>query len=341
MGSVLSRSVANYHKVEIMKRKLLLASAAAFLLGAVPLGSALADTAKWPTKPVRIVVAYPPGGATDTQARLVAKRLTERWGQTVIVDNKPGGNTVIATDTVAKSAPDGNTLLLTAMPFVLNPFIMEKLPYDSNKDLTPVTVLTTIPNILVANPDLGVKNVPELIRKAKASPGSIAFASTGMATSTHLSGELFASMTGTELNHVPYKGSAPAHQDLLGGRIAIMFDNGALQHVKAGKLLPLGVTSAKRLPWLPDVPTIAEQGLRGYETEAWYGVFAPGGTPRDVVERIAADITWAIRSPEAAPALQTMGAHAGGGTPAEFRKYLAAESKRWGKLVKERGIKVD
>lgn len=324
-----------------MNRKLFLATLVACMLGAAPLGNALAQSGKWPTKPVRIVVAYPPGGATDTQARLVAKQLTERWGQTVIVDNKPGGNTIIATDAVAKAQADGHTLLLTAMPYVLNPFIMEKLPYDTNKDLTPVTVLTTIPNILVAHPDVGVKNVQELIRKAKSAPGSIAFGSTGTATSTHLSGELFASMTSTQLNHVPYKGSAPAHQDLLAGRIAIMFDNGALQHVKAGKLIPLGVTSNKRLPWLPDVPTVAEQGLAGYETVAWYGVFAPAATPKDVVEKIAADITWAIRSPESAPALLTMGANAGGGTPAEFRQYLNAESKRWGKLVKERGIKVD
>ncbi|MGO4393388.1 tripartite tricarboxylate transporter substrate binding protein [Variovorax sp. M-6] len=324
-----------------MKRNHFIHSLAALLLSAAACAPAFGEAARWPTKPVRLIVAYPPGGATDTQARVVGQKLSERWGQPVIVENRPGGNTVIATDAVAKAPPDGHTLLLTAMPFALNPFLLDKLPYDSARDLAPVTVLTTIPNVLVAHPDLGAKNVSALVRKAKAAPGSISFASTGLATSTHLSGELFASMAGIELVHVPYKGSAPAHQDLLAGRVPIMFDNGVLQHIKAGKVVALGVTSAKRVPWLPDVPTIAEQGLPGYEAVAWYGIFATGGTPQDTVDRIAADITWAVRSPELAPKLEAIGASAGGGTPDQFRRYLADETQRWGKLIKERGIKVE
>lgn len=324
-----------------MKRNHFIHALATLIFTATAVGPAWAQGAHWPTKPVRLIVAYPPGGATDTQARVVGQKLSERWGQPVIVENRPGGNTVIATDAVAKAAPDGHTLLLTAMPFALNPFLLDKLPYDSARDLAPVTVLTTIPNVLVAHPDLGVKNVQALIRKAKAAPGSISFASTGLAASTHLSGELFAQMAHVDLVHVPYKGSAPAHQDLLAGRVPIMFDNGVLQHVKAGKVVALGVTSARRVPWLPDVPTIAEQGLPGYEAVAWYGIFATGGTPQETIERIAADVTWAVRSPELAPKLEAIGATAGGGTPDQFRRYLADETQRWGELIKERGIKVE
>ncbi|GAD20530.1 tripartite tricarboxylate transporter substrate binding protein [Acidovorax sp. MR-S7] len=317
------------------------------LLALLPLSTLLAPSGAgaqapaWPTKPVRIIVAYPPGGATDMQARLVGQRLSEKWKQPVIVENKPGGNTVIATDAVAKAAPDGHTLLLTAMPFALNPILMDKLPYDSARDLAPVTVLTTISNVLVTAPETGIRSVQDLIARGKAEPGSISFASTGLATSTHLSGELFSSMAGVQLTHVPYKGSAPAHQDLLSGRVKVMFDNGVLQHIKSGRVIPLGVTSAKRLPWLPNVPTIAEQGLPGYEASAWYGIFATGGTPADVVQQLAADITAAIRAPDMEPKLEGIGATAGGGTPEEFRRFLAQETTRWGQLVRERNIRVE
>ncbi|MVW80126.1 Bug family tripartite tricarboxylate transporter substrate binding protein [Bordetella sp. 02P26C-1] len=320
-----------------MKRRTLLSVALA-ACALFPLGAMSAEPT-WPSKPVKLIVAYPPGGATDTQARIVAKRLSEKWGQPVIVENKPGGNTVIATDPVAKANPDGYTLLLTAMPVLLNPILMEKLPYDADKDLVPVTTLTSISNILVAAPDFGVKNVPELIAKVKANPGSVSFASAGVATSTHLSAEQFASMTGTKMTHVPYKGSSPAHQDLISGRVQIMFDNGALQLVKAGRVVPLGVTSAKRLPWLPDVPTIAEQGVPGYEASAWYGIFAPGGTDPQIVDKLAKDITEVVRAPDLQPQWEAMGAMAGGGTPQEFRDYLKKEKARWEKVIREQNIK--
>lgn len=324
-----------------MKRRTLIhAAAVAAIAAALPLSASSQDL-KWPTKPVRLVVAYPPGGSTDTQARLVAKKLSERWGQPVIVENKPGGNTVIATTAVAKAEPDGHTLLLTALPVALNPLLLDKLPYDSATELTPVTLLTTIPNILVVHPGFGVKNVQELIAKIKSSPEPTPYASAGLVTSTHLSAAMFASMANLKMTHIAYKGSAAAHQDLLSGRVQIMFDNGALQHVKAGKLSALGVTSAKRVRWLPDVPTVAEQGLPGYEAVAWYGIFAAGGTPKAVVDRAAADITWAVRSPDLAPMLEGMGANAEGGTPDEFRKFVASEAQRWGRLIKEQNIKLE
>lgn len=312
----------------------------ALLAAALSLLAPMSASAQaWPTKPVRIVVAYPPGGATDLQARLVAQKLTERWGVPVIVDNKPGANTVIATDAVAKSAPDGQTVLLTAMPIALNPMLIAKLPYNTATDLVPVTLLATIPNVLVVYPGLPVNSLNDLIKLARAEPGSIAFASTGQATSTHLSGELFAKMAGVQLNHIPYKGSAPAHQDLISGRVQMMFDNGSLQHIKAGKLKAIAVTSAKRVPWLPDTPTMMEQGLAGYETVAWYGVFAPGGTPAEIVRKLADDITWAVRSPDTVEKLTAAGAIAGGGTPEEFSKFLSAETGRWGPLIKDLGMK--
>ena len=298
-----------------------------------------ANAQSWPTRGVRLLVPYPPGGASDIQSRLVAGKLSERWGVPVVVENKPGGNTVIATDTVAKAAPDGHTLVLTAMPFALNPMLIAKLPYNSDKDLVPVSLLATIPNILVVNPGVPAKSVRELIGWARANPGALSFASAGQATSTHLSAELFVKMSGLAATHIPYKGSVQAHLDLISGRVPMMFDNGALQHVKAGKLTALAVTSAKRVAWLPDTPTVAEQGLPGYEAVAWYGVLAPGGTPADIVQRLADDITWAVRSPDVVEKLRAIGANAEGGSPEEFRKLIASESLKWGQLVRELGMK--
>lgn len=322
------------------RRELILSTAAGALTSSMP-GITSAQDLRWPTKPVRLIVAYPPGGATDTQARLVAKKLSERWSQPVIVENKAGGNTVIATAAVAKAESDGHTLLLTALPVALNPLLLDKLPYDTATELAPVSLLTTIPNILVVSPSFGVKNVQELMAKIRSAPDPTPYASAGLVTSTHLSAAMFARMGNLKMMHVPFKGSAPAHQELLAGRIPMMFDNGAMQHVRAGKLSALGVTSAKRVRWLPDIPTVAEQGLPGYEAVAWFGIFTTGGTPKAVVERIAADLTWAIRSPDLAQALETMGANAEGGTPDQFRQYIASEAERWGRLIKEQNIKLE
>lgn len=315
---------------------------AACLAGAACMASTLAHAAGFPDRPVRLVVAYPPGGSTDTQARVLAQKLSERWNQQVIVENKPGGNTVIATSTVAASAPDGYTLLMTAMPFALNPLVMDSLPYDTKKDLAPVTLLTKVPSVFVVHPSLEVKTVQEFVAKYKDSSqkNPLPFASTGTLAFTHLGGELFSSESGVKFEHIPYKGSAPAHQDLLAGRIPLMFDNGALQHIQAGKLVPLGVTSAQRMALLPDVPTIAEQGFPGFDAVAWFGIFTRGGTPKAVVDQLAADITWAIRSPDVVEKLAASAVVPAGGTPEAFQAYLDGEVKRWGEIIKSRNIKL-
>ncbi|MDS1139064.1 tripartite tricarboxylate transporter substrate binding protein [Pusillimonas sp. SM2304] len=311
------------------------------LLASCAVAPGLANALDYPTRPVRLVVAYPPGGTTDTQARIVAQKLSERWNQQVIVDNKPGGNTVIATSQVKNSAPDGYTLLMTAMPFALNPLVMDSLPYDSKKDFAPVTLLTTVPGVFITHPGMNVKTVAEFIEKYKGSEEEpIPFGSAGTLTFTHLGGELFASQSGIKFQHVPYKGSSPAHQDLIAGRIKAMFDNGALEFIKTGRVVPLGVTSAKRLPWLPDVPTIAEQGFPDFQAAAWFGIFTRGGTPKEVVAKISEDITWAIRSPEVVEKLTASGVFAEGGTPEEFQQYLDAETDRWGAIIKEQDIKI-
>jgi tripartite-type tricarboxylate transporter receptor subunit TctC len=312
------------------------------LLLAAALGPGMAASADYPTRPVTLVVSYPPGGTTDTQARIVAQKLSERWKQTVVVENKPGGNTVIATSSVATSDPDGYTLLMTAMPIALNPLVMKSLPYDTKKDLAPVTLLTKVPGVFIAHPSMGVKNVSEFIAKYKGSADEpIPFGSAGLLTFTHLGGELFASQSGVKFEHIPYKGSAAAHQDLVGGRIKVMFDNGALQLIKGERVVPLGVTSDRRLPWLPDVPTIAEQGFPGFEAAAWFGIFTRAGTPKDVVDKIAKDITWALNSPEIQEKLTASGVFSVGGTPEEFQKYLDNETARWGKIIKEQNIKIE
>lgn len=305
------------------------------------LGPSIVLAVNYPTKPVRLVVSYPPGGTTDTQARILAKKLSERWNQQVIVDNRPGGNTVIATANVAASEPDGHTLLMTALPFALNPLVMDSLPYDSKKDIAPVTLLTKVPGVFITSPDVGVKTVDEFIKKYKGSTAEpIPFGSAGQLTFTHLGGELFASESGIKFQHIPYKGSAAAHQDLIAGRIKVMFDNGALQLINSGKVIPLGVTSERRLPWLPNVPTIAEQGFPGFEASSWFGIFTKGGTSKKTIEKIAEDINWALTSPEMQEKLTSSGVFGVGGTPEEFQRYLDSETQRWGKIIKEKNIKI-
>lgn len=314
---------------------------AAMVLGIWAVAATPSQAASYPDRPVRLVVPYPPGGVTDTQARLLAQKLGERWGQTVIVDNKPGGNTVIATQQVTSAAPDGYTLLLTAMPVALNPLFL-KLPYDTEKDLAPVTLLTSAPNVFIVPPSLGVKTVAEFVDKFKADGKKpVLFGSGGTLSFTHLGGVLFFSRSGIKYQHVPYRGSAPALQDLIAGRVDALFDNGALQHIKAGNAIPLGVTSSKRLPWLPDVPTIAEQGFPGFDAAAWFGIFTRAGTPPQVINQLAEDITWAIRSPDVAEKLALAGAIPGGGTPAEFRAFLDGEVARWTKIIKEENITIE
>lgn len=303
-----------------------------------------AQAGAYPNKPIRIVVPFPAGGTTDILARAVAQQLTQAWGQQVIVDNRPGAGGNIGSELVAKSAPDGYTLLMgTVGTHAINPSLYSKMPYDHVRDFAPVILVAGVPNVLVVHPSVPANTVAELIAYGKANPGKLNFASSGSGTSIHLAGELFRVQTGIQMTHVPYKGSAPAIQDLLGGQVQLMFDNlpSALPQIKAGRLRALGVTSATRAAALPDVPTIAESGLPGFEASSWFGLLAPAGTPRDVVARLDAEVAKWLASQDARDKLLAQGAIAAGGTPEDFSAHIAAETAKWAKVVKESGAKVD
>ena len=316
--------------------------ALALLLVAV--SSAVWAQGTWPSRPIRFIVPFPPGGATDILARAAAQKLTEAWGQSVVVDNRPGAGGNIGSELVAKAAPDGYTLEMgTVGTHAINSSLYAKMPYDHVKDFTPIILVAGVPNVLEVNPELPVHSVAELIAYAKANPGKLNFASSGSGTSIHLSGELFKVMAGVQMTHIPYKGSAPAMQDLLGGQVQLMFDNlpPSLPQIKAGKLRALAVTTATRAPALPDVPTIAEAGLPGYESSSWFGLLAPTGTPRDIVVKLNAEIASWLATPEAREKLTAIGAIAMGGTPEDFARHIAAETTKWAGVVKASGAKVD
>jgi tripartite-type tricarboxylate transporter receptor subunit TctC len=290
------------------------------------------------------VVPFPPGGTTDILARAVAQKLTEAMGQSVVLDNRPGAGGNIGADVVAKSAPDGYTLLMgTVGTHAINPSLYAKMPYDHVKDFVPVVLVAGVPNVLVVNPSLPVNSVADLIKLAKAKPGSINFASSGNGTSIHLSGELFKAMAGVDMTHVPYKGSAPALSDLISGQVQVMFDNlpSSLPQIKAGKLRAIAVTSLKRAPALPDVPTISESGLPGFEASSWFGVLAPAGTPPAVITRLNAEVDKWLQTPEAKEQLLAQGAQAAGDTPEQFAAFIRSETEKWAKVVKASGAKVD
>jgi tripartite-type tricarboxylate transporter receptor subunit TctC len=290
------------------------------------------------------VVPFAAGGATDVLARLVGERLTASLGQQVVVDNRPGAGGNIGSDIVARAEPDGYTILMGAVgTHAINPSLYPKMPYDPVKDFAPVTLVASVPNVLVVNPEVPAKSVQELIDLAKAKPGELNFASSGNGTSIHLSGELFKAMTGTDIVHVPYKGSGPAVTDLLGGQVQMMFDNmpSSLPHVKAGKLRALGVTSAKRSPALPEVSTIAEAGVPGYDATSWFGILAPAGTPEPVVTRLQGAIVQALGEPEMRQRMADLGAEPVGDTPAEFGQFITAELAKWAKVVNDAGVKLE
>jgi tripartite-type tricarboxylate transporter receptor subunit TctC len=311
---------------------------------AVLFGTHASAQATYPSHPVRLVVPFPAGGTTDILARAVAQRLSEVWGQQVVVDNRPGAGGNIGTELVAKAAPDGYTLEMgTVGTHAINASLYSHLPYDPVKDFAPVILVAGVPNVLVVNPALPVNSVQELIAYAKANPGKLNFASSGSGTSIHLSGELFKVMTGVSMTHVPYKGSAPALTDLMGGQVQLMFDNlpSSLPFIKAGKLRALAVTSAARSTALPDLPTLQEAGVPGFEASSWFGVLAPAGTPREIVLRINGEVAKWLATPEARDKLASQGAIAAGGTPDDFVRHIAAETAKWAKVVKASGAKVD
>ena len=324
-----------------MKTSILARAAAAILALALP-ASALAQA--WPAKPLKIIVPYSPGGTTDLLARLVGAELAKRLGQPVVVENKPGANGMIGSDLVAKAPPDGYTMgIASPGSHAANQSLYKDIPYDTVKSFTPVSLAVSAPMLLVAHPSLGVSTVKELIAAAKAKPGTISYASGGSGSSQHLAMEYFKLMAGIDMNHVPYKGSAASYPDLLGGNVLTEIDvmPTALPPVKAGRLKGLATGSAKRLPMLPDLPTIAEAGVPGYEYAAWYGFVAPANLPKDVLAKLNAEIVRALKLPEIADKLSGAGVIVVAGTPEEFAAHIKSEMDKAAKVIKAANIKPD
>lgn len=320
------------------RRRLLAFAAGLACAAALP---AHAET--WPAKPVRLVVGYAAGGATDVVARLVGQKMGEQLGQPVLVDNRTGANSNVGAELVARAPADGYTLYVYTIANTINASLYGKLGYDPRKDFEPIGLMAKIPNILVVHPALPVKTVEDYQRFAKSSKGGITFAYSGSGSSIHLSGEMFKMQTGLNMLHVPYRGSAPAVTDLLGGQVQSMFDNApsALPHVQAGKLRAVAVTSAQRLPMLPDVPTLAESGFPGLDVQSWFGLAAPAGTPAPVIARLNTALNQALEAPEVKKRLQDLAATPAPGTPAQMRAFAEAEITRWQAVVKASGASVE
>ena len=301
----------------------------------------IAQAQSYPGKTVRLIVPFAAGGSTDVIARILAPKLTEAWGQQVIVDNRPGGNTTIATELVARAAPDGHTLLVTPAPFTVVPSVMTKLPYDPAKDFEPITLINTTPMGLVVHPGVPAKNLKELIALAKTRPGQMNFGSSGSGGVPHLSGELLNTMAGLKITHVPYKGNAPALADLVGGHVDMAFNGltSVVPFIKSGRLRVLGVTSIGRTAALPEVPTLDEQGLKGFQAVAWNGLTAPARTPKDIIVRIQETSARIVKSPELAEQLKRDGSDPVGSTTAEFVTHLREEVVKWKKVLDRAGIK--
>ena len=302
----------------------------------------LAAEAQYPTRPIRIIVPQSPGASTDLTARMIGQKLNETFGQPIVVDNRPGSSGIAGTETVARAAPDGYTLMVVASSFSINPALGRKLPYDALKDFTTVSQLSKFPNMLAAHPSFPAKTLPEVIAAAKAKPGQISFASAGLATGTHMSAELLKYMTGIELLHVPYKGGGPAMTAAMGGQTQLVISTslGLMGHVRSGKLRPIAMTSAKRSAAAPDIPTVAET-VPGYEHEPWNGMFAPAGIPQAVLAKISAEVTRAVHSPEIKKVFESEGATPVGSSPQEFAVILKSEIEKWMKVAKAANIKLD
>jgi len=323
-----------------MKRKsftLVACSLAAALLCAV----AAQAQQPYPVRPIRLVVPSSPGGGTDITARIMAPKLGEYLGQQVVVENRPGAGTMIGGEAVARSAPDGYTLLMGISTLAINPAMYRKMPYDALKDFAPISQAVSLPNILVTHPSLPVKTVKELIAFGKARPGQINFASAGVGTNPHLSMELFLSMAGVKMIHVPYKGSGQGVIDLIAGHVSVMTPSilTGLPHIKAGRLRGLGVTSARRAAGAPEIPTIAEAGVPGYEAVQWFGILAPAGTPRAIIERVNREAVRVLQTPDVRERLVADGADPVGSSPDEFGAFIRAETVKWAKVAREVGIR--
>ncbi|WKK91297.1 tripartite tricarboxylate transporter substrate binding protein [Diaphorobacter sp. C33] len=312
--------------------------------GLLPAAAMAQPDAQWPAKPIKWVVPFPPGGAMDVIARTLGEKAGRTLGQPFVIENRPGAGGNIGADAVAKSPADGYTIMITSIGMATNKALYPRLSYDPVKDFAPISLLAIVPNVLVVNTAKTTdKSVADVIAHAKRDPGKLTYASAGNGTSIHLAGEVFASMAGLNLLHVPYKGSGPAVTDMLGGQVDLMFDSitSARPHIQAGKLRALGVTSAKRSATLPDVPTIAEAGVPGYEVSPWFAVFAPAGTPAAIVNKINAALIDAMKQPDTVAKFETIGAEPIGTTPQQLATHLDKEVARWGALIKERNIRMD
>ena len=322
-----------------------LLAALEWILLACALALALpAGAQSFPSRPAKLVVPFPPGGPLDTTGRAIAQKLTEAWGQSVVVENKPGAGGNIGADLVAKSPPDGYTVVMGALStHAVNPSLYPKMPYDAQKDFAPITLVAITPNVLVVNPALPVHSVKELVAYAKAHPGKLSFGSGSNGSAGHLAGELFKVDAGVDMVHIPYKGAAPAMQALLAGDTQLMFDNlaSAMAQVKAGKLRALAVTTAQRSKLAPDLPTMAEAGVPGFDISTWFGLLAPAGTPPEVVAKWNADVTKILSAPDMRERLAAQGAEAAPDSPAEFTRFIASELAKYARIVKASGAKVD
>lgn len=310
------------------------------VLFAVP---ALAAAQSWPSKPVRLVVPFPAGGGTDAFARPLAAQLSQQLGQQFIIDNRGGAGGTIGADNVAKSAPDGYTFLVGAVHHAIAVSVYGKLPYDLERDLAPVTLVSIVPNVVVVNPVVPVLTLKQLVDFAKANPGRLNYGSAGNGTSHHLAGELFKKLTGTEINHIPYKGAGPAMQDLVGGQVQLMFDGmgSSAPQIRANRIRPLAVATATRSPAFPTVPTAAEAGVPGYEVTTWYALWAPAGTPPEIVNRLQQEVAKAMAAPPIRDTWAAQGAELGGNTPAAFGAFLKSEIAKWAEVAKASGARID
>jgi tripartite-type tricarboxylate transporter receptor subunit TctC len=324
--------------MKMLRRQFLRLAGAAVALPAV---SRIAHAQSYPARPVRLIIGYTPGGSADITARLMTQWLTERLGQSFVIDSRPGAGTNIATEAVVNAPPDGYTLLLVAPANAINATLYEKMNHNFMRDIVPVAGIIRFPNVVVVNPSVPVKTIPELIAYAKANPGTLNMASSGNGSTIHMSGELFKMMTGINMTHVPYRGGAPALTDMIGGQVQVMFDNipTATEFVRSGQLRGLAVTGSGRSETLPDLPTVADF-LPGYEAYSWYGLGAPKGTPPEIIEKLNHEINAILAEPKAKERFKELGASVIPGSPADFGKWVADETEKWGKVVKFAGAKV-
>lgn len=316
---------------------------AALLVAMAGAASVSAQAQQYPTKPVRFIIPFPPGGPTDLMGRMAAERLSRAWGVQVIPDNRAGAGGNIGTDLCAKSAPDGYTLCIITVAQSISPAIYSKLPFDPMRDFVPITLMATLPSILTVHPHLPVKNVKELIALAKSKPGELSYASTGNGTSPHMMMEYFKVLAGVNVVHIPYKGQAPAVIDQISGQVQLAFNTAitVLQHIQAKQLKALAVSTRQRFPAMPDLPTVEEGGVKGFEGSSWNGIVVPVGTPREVSTRVYQELSTMLKAPETREKLLGQGAIAGGGTPEEFAAYMKAEIEKWTKVAKFAKVKLD